>query len=105
MEKVFFVEKNTQDPLYIQLYNSIIKEIKSGHLSGDEKMPSIRQLSNNMGISRTTIENTYAQLVSEGYLYSLPQKGYYVTSMKLSAFSDQIDSDDDAEIQKIFRGK
>ncbi len=100
MEKVFFVEKNTQDPLYIQLYNSIIKEIKSGHLSGDEKMPSIRQLSNNMGISRTTIENTYAQLVSEGYLYSLPQKGYYVTSMKLSAFSDQIDSDDDTEIQK-----
>ena len=85
MEKVFFVEKNTDDPLYIQLYNSIIKEIEVGRLSGDEKMPSIRHLSNNMGISRTTVENTYAQLVSEGYIYSQPQKGYYVTPMTFNS--------------------
>lgn len=103
MEKVFFIEKNTHDPLYIQLYNSIINEIKNGHLSGDEKMPSIRELSNNMGISRTTIENTYAQLVSEGYIYSLPQKGYYVTPMKIAAFYQQEDKIDALEIQKYLK--
>ncbi len=92
MEKVFFVEKNTDDPLYIQLYNSIIKEIEVGYLSGDEKMPSIRHLSNNMGISRTTVENTYAQLVSEGYIYSQPQKGYYVTPMKFKSLRLRKDS-------------
>ena len=88
--KNFFLEKNTEHPLYIQLYHSIIKEIKNGQLTGDEKMPSIRQLSLNMGISRTTVENTYAQLVSEGYMYSQPQKGYYITPMKFKKLHHQV---------------
>lgn len=67
-------------PLYVQLYRYIREEIIQGRLEQDEKLPSIRRLSKSLAISRTTIENAYQQLLVEGYLYSLPQKGYYVSA-------------------------
>ena len=32
----------------------------------------------NLGISTITVENAYAQLIAEGYIYSIPKKGYFV---------------------------
>lgn len=83
MDGVFFVT-NTNEPLYIRLYDSIVEEIYNGNLKSEDKMPSIRQLSKSMNISRTTIESTYGQLVAEGFLYSKPQKGYYVMALDFS---------------------
>lgn len=82
MEGVFFIE-NTSEPLYIGLYHAIKKEIYANKLIADEKLPSIRHLSKAMNISRTTIENTYSQLIAEGYLYSKPQQGYYVMPLEM----------------------
>ncbi len=45
-----------------------------------EKMPSIRRLAEDLGLSRTTIEAAYQQLCVEGYLKSKPQSGYFVAA-------------------------
>jgi GntR family transcriptional regulator/MocR family aminotransferase len=81
MERIFFLNKDSNEPLYMQLYFSIVKEIEMGRILRHEKMPSVRQLSKTMNISRTTIENTYNQLVAEGYIYSKPQSGYYASDI------------------------
>jgi len=83
MDGVFFIA-NSDKPLYSRLYDAIIEEIYSGILNSEDKMPSIRQLSKAMNISRTTIESTYGQLVAEGFLYSKPQKGYFVMTLDFS---------------------
>ncbi|GMQ62913.1 MocR-like pyridoxine biosynthesis transcription factor PdxR [Vallitalea maricola] len=67
-------------PLYVQLYEYIRNEIIGESIIQNEKLPSIRQLSGSLDISKTTIENAYQQLLVEGYLYSLPQKGYYASA-------------------------
>lgn len=77
MERTFFLSLN-EEPLYVQLYKSIRKEIWEGRLKADEKLPSIRDLSKSMNISKTTIENAYAQLVAEGYIYTKPKSGYFI---------------------------
>ena len=41
-----------------------------------EKLPSKRNFAKNLGISTITVENAYAQLIAEGYIYSIPKKGY-----------------------------
>ncbi len=41
-------------------------------------MPSLRRLSTELGISITTVEQAYAQLLVEGYLESRPKSGYFV---------------------------
>lgn len=88
-ERIFFMDRNEEQPLYIRLYDAIVESIEKGDVIRHEKMPSVRQLSKSMNISRTTIENSYSQLVAEGYIYSKPQKGYYVSDIKETEPSEE----------------
>ena len=68
-------------PLYEQVYKSIKNDIIKGSLKPGEKLPSKRTFANNNGISTITIQNAYDQLISEGYIYTIPKKGYYVSDI------------------------
>ncbi|MDD3199181.1 MAG: PLP-dependent aminotransferase family protein [Eubacteriales bacterium] len=65
-------------PLYLQLYNYVKAAILDGSILPSERLPSLRSLSKSLGLSITTIELAYNQLLVEGYIYSKPQSGYYV---------------------------
>lgn len=65
-------------PLYEQIYEFIKKEIKTGKLPVATKLPSSRNLAQSLQISRSTVELAYQQLISEGYIESIPKSGYYV---------------------------
>jgi GntR family transcriptional regulator/MocR family aminotransferase len=52
------------------------------NLQPGDKMPSKRSFAKNLGISVITVENAYAQLVAEGYLYSIPKSGFYVADIR-----------------------
>lgn len=67
--------------LYEYLYKQLKKDILSGNIGVGEKMPSKRTLAVNLGVSTITVENAYDQLISEGYLYTLPKRGYYVSDI------------------------
>ncbi len=69
---------NSSLPMYEQIYAYIKNEIKTGNLPYHYKLPSTRSLAANLGVSRNTIDMAYAQLVSEGYLETVPKSGYYV---------------------------
>ena len=70
------------DSLYIHLYKCIKNDILQGVLHSGEKLPSKRNLAKNLNISIITVENAYAQLIAEGYVYSIPKKGFFVTDIK-----------------------
>ncbi len=70
------------DSLYEYLYKCIKKDILKGILHSGEKLPSKRSFAKNLGISVITVENAYENLMSEGYIYSIPKKGFYVTDLK-----------------------
>ena len=76
--------QNVKGPLYLHVYNCIKEDILSGKLKPDEKLPSKRTFANNSGISIITIQNAYDQLVSEGYVYTKPKRGYYVSNIASS---------------------
>lgn len=86
------LEKKLECPLYYQLYKYIIKEIKSGKISKGTRLPSIRQLSKNLAISKTTIESAYQQLIAEGYVESRPRSGLYVVELENDFNYRQFDS-------------
>ena len=68
-------------PLYEHLYTCIKKDILSETLKKHTKLPSKRSFAANLGVSTITVENAYIQLLSEGYIYSIPKKGYYVSDI------------------------
>lgn len=70
------------DSLYEYLYKCIKKDIILGNIKPGERLPSKRPFSKNLGVSIITVENAYSLLMSEGFIYSLPKKGFYVTDLK-----------------------
>ena len=76
------IQFNKENPLYIQLYNFIKNEIQKGNLKANDKLISKRKLSKALNISQNTIEAAYGQLITEGYIISLPKKGYYVSNIQ-----------------------
>ena len=88
-------DENDERPLYEQLYAYIAQDIRAGVLKASEKLPSKRRLAQHLGVSVITVENAYAQLLAEGYLYAQERRGYYVTSVLLpegSVVQEQEDS-------------
>ncbi|MFP3126629.1 PLP-dependent aminotransferase family protein [Ectobacillus funiculus] len=77
-----FLHKELPEPLYSQLYHWIKKEIEEGRLLPGMKMPSIRQLTAHLKVSRNTVEAAYQQLQSEGYLESVPKSGIWVAEIE-----------------------
>lgn len=52
--------------------------MEKGGIHKGERLPSIRRLTEDLQISRTTVEAAYQQLCVEGYLRNIPKKGYFV---------------------------
>ncbi len=67
-----------QGPLYKQLAHYFRQEIAQGHLVSGEFLPSIRQLTRNLKLSRTTVEAAYQILIDQGVVHNLPNRGYQV---------------------------
>jgi GntR family transcriptional regulator/MocR family aminotransferase len=70
-------------PKYLQLYDAIKSDIAAGVISSDTKLPSRRSFAANLGVSTVTVDNAYDQLLEEGYIYSLPKKGYFVAPISM----------------------
>ena len=74
-------ERETAVPLYLQLFGHMRDMILSGDISPGEKLPSLRNLSESLEISLTTVSQAYDQLLVEGYIHSIPKRGYFVSEM------------------------
>lgn len=72
------IDKSDKAPIYQQIYNKITQSIESGGLTKGSKLPSIRKLSKELNISKTTVESAYNQLSAGGYIKNIPQRGYFV---------------------------
>lgn len=64
------------------LYEFIKEAIVSGTFAANEKLPSKRSLADHLGVSVITVQNAYALLTVEGYIYSIERKGFFVTDIK-----------------------
>ncbi len=74
-------EDKGKDSLYEYLYKQIKNDILAYKLSPGEKLPSKRAFAKHLNISTITVENAYIQLLAEGYIYSVPKSGYYVSDI------------------------
>ncbi len=74
----FNIDTHSKEPIYMQIYDYICAEIRSGNLRPGDRLPSTRQLSVHLQVSRNTVDMAYGQLNAEGYIESRPKQGYYI---------------------------
>ena len=84
-------------PLYEQIYQYIKENIQSGKIPYGEKLPSTRDLSRHLEVSRSTVELAYEQLLSEGYVETEPCRGYYVAQIEELYHLDAMEVSPDTE--------
>ena len=73
--------------LYLQLYNQLRGEILKGIYPYGCKLPSKRQICDDLGISVITVEHAMDLLEEEGYIESRERSGYYVSYKEGDSFS------------------
>lgn len=81
-------EEGGNRPIYLQLYDYIIREILNHNMVAGEKLPSLRSLAKSLQVSVTTVEQAYSQLLVEGYISSRPQSGYYINDLSFALGGD-----------------
>ncbi len=67
-----------QYSLYQQIKTYLRQGILSGSLAADTRLPASRQLAQDLGVNRITVENAYAELEAEGLIFSRLGSGTYV---------------------------
>lgn len=103
-------DKNAKEPMYRQIYISIRTSIENGNLKKNSKLPSIRRLSEGLGVSKTTVIAAYDQLCAEGYLMTKPQSGFFVAAQfenrrKAVEIKDNISNNENKYYKYDFSGK
>jgi GntR family transcriptional regulator len=77
------VQKDSSVPIYSQVEQIVMDMIDSGKLSPGQRVPSEREIAETLGISRMTARAAISGLVADGYLYSVPGKGTFVSNPKM----------------------
>ena len=63
---------------YLDVYEKIKKDIVEGVYKKNDKLPSKRTLSDQLGVSVITVEHAYELLFEEGYIDAVEKSGYFV---------------------------
>lgn len=74
------VDEYSITPKYLQIVNSVKREIESGNIQVGDKMPSINELSVQLDIARDTVERGYKCLKNYGIIDAVPRRGYFINN-------------------------
>jgi GntR family transcriptional regulator len=83
-------------PLYLQVKTVLSKLILHGEIKPNERLPSERELGEELGVSRMTVRQAIQALIREGFLYTRAGKGTFVSEVRfeqdrlLTGFSEEM---------------
>lgn len=75
---MIIIDSAKPTPLVSQIYDAIAAKIDKGVLRTGTRLPSVRALAKQCGVSTLTVTNAYNRLVAEGYLEARRASGYFV---------------------------
>jgi GntR family transcriptional regulator len=83
-------------PLYLQIQEYLAEKIDSGILKPESRIPSERELSTELGVSRMTVRRAITELVNVGLLERVHGAGTFVAKQKIDYAASELVSYTDA---------
>lgn len=71
------IDTSSELPLWRQIYDSLASAVCGGSIPPGTRIPSIRELASELGVSRSPVENAYVRLQIDGILESRPKSGFF----------------------------
>ena len=77
------------DPMYKQVTDQIKDAIASGDLKPNDRLPSVRELSEALNVSAITIKRAYQDLETEGFILTRAGMGSFVAPVERDALRER----------------
>ncbi len=112
MKGIMFI-KNSDKPIYQQLYDQISSQILKNEIKGGVNLPSIRSAAKDLRVSIITVKKTWEELERNGFIYTVAGKGCFVNEItkkslekkKMDIIKEQLKKDltyyQELEVSKI----
>lgn len=78
LDKLIKINRKADQPLYLQITNAIIRNIRRGRLRKGLKLPGSRKVAGLLDINRMTMVAAYDELQAQGWIERIPRKGTFV---------------------------
>lgn len=75
--------KRVEKPLYLKLYEKILRNIENKKYSTSEKLPSENEFATTFDVNRHTVRQALSMLKDEGFIYTKKGKGNYISNIKV----------------------
>ena len=77
----FRIDNASERPVYLQIIDQVKRDIALGRLVKEERLPTVRQLAQQLAINPNTIAKAYRQLEQEGIIVTKAGAGAFVASL------------------------
>lgn len=79
---MFQLNYQSHKSVYEQIVDNIKEQIMTGVLKENTPLPTVRELSQLLTINPHTVQKAFQTLDQEGYIYTIENKGTFVSSIK-----------------------
>ncbi len=82
---MFTIDKLSRTPIYEQLIAQFEYGLLSGEIAPDGKLPSVRELSQELTVNPNTLQRAFNEIERRGLCYSVPGNGRYIAKDALES--------------------
>lgn len=86
---MFQLNYQSHKSIYEQIVDNIKEQIMTGVLKENTQLPTVRELSQLLTINPHTVQKAFQTLDQEGYIYTIANKGTFVSSRKHVKIDEQ----------------
>lgn len=92
------IDYQDKRPIYEQVVEKIQTLIVKGAFEKDMKLPSVRNLAIELSINPNTIQRAFAELESNGFIYTVKGRGNFVASKE-----NYIDNEREHAVEQVIK--
>ena len=89
------------DPMYKQVTDQIKDAIASGDLKPNDRLPSVRELSEALNVSAITIKRAYQDLETDGFILTRAGMGSFVAPVERDALRERKVAEVQQELRRL----
>ena len=86
------LNRASREPLYRQLASHVQQRIRNGALPAGTRLPTVRQLAQQLGVTRLTVHSAYAELQSGGWIEATVGRGTFVAQRLTDLVAPLVDN-------------
>jgi GntR family transcriptional regulator / MocR family aminotransferase len=75
------LDRASSVPAWLQISNAIVYGIRRGSLAPGSALPGTRELATRISVNRKTVQQSYDELIAQGWLTAEPTRGTFVSAL------------------------